>query len=223
MPKVKWEAAAADDALTASDVDSAESGFTPYSGDLPPAGVYRFKLKRVKVETFGTGNMGLKVLMELDGSWKDAHRKYDGAPVWANVVFTKGAAAFVKAFGSAIGVTSAALLSNVVTDEKDLVTKIGTKKITEDTVVYANIKKGRQDAESDWKSELNGTGFLPAPVASDAADEDEGSADPFEDEAETEAPKKSKKAKGAKTPEPAPVKASKKSKAKAAADEEPPF
>jgi len=46
MPKVKWEAADSDNALTADDIETAEdNGFEPYMGEVPRGGVYRFRLK----------------------------------------------------------------------------------------------------------------------------------------------------------------------------------
>lgn len=201
MPKVKW---GGEDVATATDIDEAESGFTPYAGDIPASGVYRFRLARAKHITFGTGNQGLKVLLTLDGSWKPEHRKFDGCPCWVNVVNTKSAASFVKAFCDALGITSKEFLTSMVIDDDEVVQTIGRTKIADQNLlVYANVKRGRYQADDPWRLEGQGTTFLPL--------RDEDAEEVADDEPEEEAPK----AKGKK---------GKKDKAKATAEaEEPPF
>lgn len=156
MPKVSWDGNDEDARITADDIDSAEEGYAAYAGEVPPGGVYRFKVKRAKYTEFGTGSQGLNVILELDGSWKEAHRKFDGCTVWDRIVMTKAAASFVKAFAAGIGVSSADLVSRVITDEDGYVTKIG-KKTLADTVVYVAMKRGRYNDEP--RLEKAGTGY----------------------------------------------------------------
>lgn len=212
MPKVKWSAADEDNALTADDIDSAEDrGFTPYDGEIPRGGVYRFRLKRTKVVEFSTGNQGFNSILELDGSWKPEHAQYDGCPLWDRVVMTKSAAAFAKAFAAALGVTARDLVNGVVKDEEDVVTKIGPKAMTGDLLVYINVKRGSYDDEV--RLEKAGTGYLL----------------PKEDSSpngKAPAKKATKAAKAAPVaaPEPVPAATKKKGKkGKAAAEEEAPF
>lgn len=171
MPKVKW---GGDDALDADTIDNAETGFVPYAGEIPPAGVYRFRLERCRKVEFNSGNPGLKNLLLLDGSWKSEHEQYDGCPLWDNLVATRAAAGFVKAFCIAIGVTSREFISSTLVDDEANVTKIGNVKVTDaGLLVYVNVKRGRQDADSPWRLERNGAGYIPV---SDVADEDEKAA-----------------------------------------------
>lgn len=160
MPKAKWTTASKDDALTAGDIDSAEMDAGAYTGDLPPGGVYRFILKRSQVKTFGSNNMGFNSRLVLDGSWKEAHAKYDGCPLWDRVVLTKAAAAFVKAWAVALGVTSADLISNTVLDAEGYVTSIGKRKIDgQDIPLYVSVK---QDPNPEYTARLTkaGTGYV---------------------------------------------------------------
>ena len=217
MAKIKWGVGSGE-ALTAADVDSADVGFTPYAGDIPPAGVYRFTLKRSKFTTFeSSGNQGLTNLFELDGSWKAEHRKYDGCPMWDRVTFTKAAAGFVKAFAEALGVSSRDILNNVITDDEQLVTKIGAKKIADqDLVFYINVKRGRQTSEDPWRLERQGAGYLP--LREDADDEADDEADGDGQEPSMPVGREAEEGKAKK------VKAgSKAKKGKAAAEDEPPF
>lgn len=156
MPKVSWDGMDEDTRITADDIDSAEEGYTAYAGEVPPGGVYRFRVKRAKYTEFNTGSLGLNVILELDGSWKEAHRKYDGCTVWDRIVMTKAAASFVKAFAAGIGVSSTDLVSRVITDEDGYVTKIG-KKTLADAIVYVAMKRGRYNDEP--RLEKAGTGY----------------------------------------------------------------
>lgn len=209
MPKVDW-AEDVDDAITADDIESAEDGYQQYAGDTPPAGVYRFRIGRIKFRTASTGTKGLSVRMSLDGSWKPAHRKYDGCPLWDNIWMTRGSAPFVKAFAAAIGVSAVDITTKVVRDDDDVITKIGRKLIEEDEiVVYVAVKRGEwPEGSGDFRIEKSGTGFQVV-EADDPDDEDED-----EDEPEAKPAKKAAKA--------APARAAK-GKAKRDADDEAPF
>ena len=199
MPKVNWDAADEDEQLTAEDIDNADESGGQYAGDIPPGGVYRFNWRRAKYTQFGTGNQGLNVLLLLDGSWKSNHEKYNGCPLWDRVVMTKGAAAFVKAFARALGVSAEDLISRVVVDEDGVVTKIGKKVINEDIQLYVAVRRGSYNEEP--RLEIAGTGYQI--VEADEKDADEAPAKPA--------------AKGKAT-----AKAGKGKKSKAD-DEEPPF
>lgn len=158
MPKVNWAGDGDENALTAEDIDGAEDGWQAYTGEIPPGGVYRFKIGRIKYTKADTGTKGLNVREVLDGSWKSAHAKYNGCQLWDTVWMTKGSAAFVKAFAQAIGVSAADIISKVVTDEDGYVTKIGRKTIEADKiVVYVAVKRGSYNDEP--RLEKAGTGY----------------------------------------------------------------
>lgn len=202
MPKISWEAAKPEDILTAEDIDEAEEGFSQYTGEIPPGGVYRFKRPRFKYTKFGTGNEGFNNLMFLDGSWKPAHKQYDGCPLWDKVTMTKAAAGFAKAFAAALGVSAADLVARVVVDGDGYVTKIGKKNIDENLVLYVAVKRGMYNEEP--RLEAAGTGYQVV----------EGAVEKVEDDEDAPPAKKSAKA--------AAGKPGKKNKNKSD-DEEPPF
>lgn len=159
MPKVNWAGEGEEDILTAADIEGAEDGFQAYAGDLPPGGVYRFRIGRMKfTKANSTTSKGLNVRLRLDGSWKANHAKFDGCPLWDTVWITKGSAGFVKAFCQAIGVSAADILNKVVVDEDGYVTKIGTKPIKDDDiVVYVAVKRGEYNDTP--RLEKAGTGY----------------------------------------------------------------
>jgi len=167
MPKVRW---ASDDALTASDIDTAEE-FPEYIGEMPPPGVYRFAVTRVKKTDFNSGNQGLTILMTLDGSWKPAHAKWDGCPLWDRIVMTKAAAGFVKAFATAIGASSKDMIAGIVVDEDDVVTRIGPVALPLKSYLYVNVK--RDEYEGVAKIARSGAGYIPVERAEPEAKPDE--------------------------------------------------
>jgi hypothetical protein len=211
MPKINWAGDDEDDALTADDVEGAEEGFQAYAGEIPPGGVYRFIIRRIKFKKASTGTKGLSLRLNLDGSWKSAHRKYDGCPLWDDVWMTKGSAAFVKALAQAIGVSAQDIIEKVVVDEDGYVTKIG-RKVFEDKEypVYIAVKRGEYNDEP--RLEKAGTGFQVV----------EADAEPDEDEAE-ETPRPAKKAAKAAPAKAAAAKAGKGKNKGGNDDDEPPF
>lgn len=173
MPKVKW--GTGDGALTAADIDGARSNeFTPYSGPLPPGGVYRFVVKQMKQGTSGAGNPKLTTIMELDGGWKEAHKKYDGCPLFDHMPVTQSAAFRTKAFCEAFGITPREFLTGILVDDDSKVTKLASAGDPAGIEVYVNIKRKPASGEYEEGIQLNGTGYLPV---DDAPDEDADAAD----------------------------------------------
>ncbi len=125
MPKAKW--GAGDNMLTAADIDNAEvpEQRTRYSGELPPAGTYRFTIQSLKQGTSEAGNNKVTVFATLDGTWKPNHKQFDGAPVWQHLALTTANAAQVRNFLDSIGATSADLLNGAIVDENGYITKLG--------------------------------------------------------------------------------------------------
>lgn len=206
MPKINWSGADEDELLTAEDIEGAEEGYQTYAGDLPPGGVYRFKIQRAKYTEFQSRNQGLNIRMELDGSWKREHAKYDGAPLWDRVVMTRAAASFVKAFAAAIGVSAADMINKVIVDEDGYVTKIGRVSL-EGKTVYVAVKRGSYNEEP--RLEIAGTGYQVVEVDDSDAEEEAPARRPAKAAAGAKAASNGKPAKG-------------KNKGKAD-DDEPPF
>lgn len=167
MPKVKW-----DSGITASDIDDAElrQGFVPYSGPMPKAGVYRFRLSSMKVGVSSSDNPKLVSIWHLDGSWKPDHKKYDGCPLFDHMPVTKETAWRSKALCAALGVSSVDFTNKVVKDADDNVTKIGKLTIDGDVVVYANVRVQKATGEYDERLQL--AGYLAQPDEDEDEDTD---------------------------------------------------
>lgn len=172
MPKAKWGGN-----VTADAIDQAETGYQAYAGELPPRGVYRFRVVKAEQGTSGGGNPKLKVFAILDGTWKKEHAKYDGCPLWDHMPVLDSTLFRVKAFCSGVGVTSKEFLTGMIVDEEGLVTKIGSLAFNNEkrpVMVYINVV---QDSSGDTPQlKLNGGGYLPKPEGeeadtSEAADE----------------------------------------------------
>lgn len=185
MPKVKSWGVTDGDKLTEKDLKSASADLG-YTGPLPPAGMYRFIIKRMKRAKFPSGE-GISILALLDGKWKDEHKKYDGAELWDQVVMTRQSASFVKGFADSIGVSYADLLTGVVVDENDIVTKIGSKDTTKPITVFVNVRHDAYNGETRIKKK--GTGYQ-APREDDAKAGKKAKGSKSEPETETKATKK---------------------------------
>lgn len=165
MPKIKWD-------LDSEAIDNAESeGFTPYAGPVPPAGVYKFTLKRLEATKSSAGNKMLKVLMELDADGIKERKKYHGCPVWDNVVVMDKTAWKVRQFLDALGVSASDFTNKTVAEEensKHLVRKIGSLKV-EGVELTVQIKRGANQ-EGDPRPEVQR--YLPYSELDDSDTED---------------------------------------------------
>jgi hypothetical protein len=74
----------------------------------------------------------------------------------------KNSAAFVAAFCAGLQVKSSDLINNTIVDSEGNVTAIGSKKITQDTVIYVNCQRGKSNTGAD-RLEVRGTGYLAPP------------------------------------------------------------
>lgn len=180
-PKATWGD------FSSSDIDNAETreGFTPYSGPLPRAGLYRFTCKFMKKGKSQTGNHKMQMLWELDGSWKPEHKKFDGAPLWDNMPVMKSTAFRVRAFCEAIGLTSKEFQTRIITDDDGKVTKLGSLGDPAGLQVYVNVSRRPASEEYEEQLQLNGTGYLPI---DEDPDEDNDDVDDDADEDGDEPP-----------------------------------
>jgi len=199
MPKATWGSDLDEEAI-----ESAESRGV-YAGDLPPAGVYRFKLKTLKKAKSKQGNPMVRFFGVIDGTWKDKHAKFDGAPLWVDTAVMESTAWRIKALVQGLGVTAREFMASTVTDDAEPeanIIKIGKKKISEGLEIYVNVKK--EDGENGERLTVVGGGFIPAPDKDEdeaaAADEGDGDA-PEEATPKAKGKKdKAKKAKGGEEP-----------------------
>lgn len=171
MPKATWGD------FSSNDIDSAEQrGFTPYAGDLPPSGLYRFVVKQMKAGESNAGNPKIQIVMELDGTWKPNHKKFNGCPLFDNMPVMKSTAFRVRAFCEAFGITSKEFQTRVITDEDGKITKLGSAGDPAGLEVFVNVKRST-DPEYGERIQLNGTGYLPVADTdddSDPGDDDSG-------------------------------------------------
>lgn len=129
MGKVKWN-------TSGSEVDQVEveerETFEPYDGPIPPNNsVLQVSLKWARVADFNSGNGGLKLLMEVaepDGSPK---AKYNGCPLFENLVDVDTQAWKIRQWLDAIGGTGKDWDGCVSADDgngNEVITKFGRVK-----------------------------------------------------------------------------------------------
>lgn len=163
MPKVSW-------GTSGDTVDEQEdSEFTPYDGPIPPAGVYRLAVQSVEYVKFSTGKKGLKVFALVDDNRTD-RKRYNGCPVWENVVDGESTAFRIKQWLTSIGATGKDWDATVI-DKDNMVQKFGRVKV-DGLMVRAALKQGTNN-DGEKRAEISR--FLP-PVSADEADESDSSA-----------------------------------------------
>lgn len=178
MPKAKW--GAGDNPLTAEDIDNAEvvESRARYSGELPPAGTYRFTLGRLKKDISTAGNDKVVVIALLDGSWRKNHKQYDGAPVFHHLALTKKNSQQVRNFLDAIGGTSKDLMQDTITDEAGYITKMGRVGDPEGIQVYITVQHSKTTPEYPNKRlEVSYAGYIMVDDADPDADDGTTDAD----------------------------------------------
>lgn len=172
MPKVKWGGD-----LDADAIESAESTRSEYTGPIPPAGVYRFKLRFSKKDESKEGNPKLVNLLVLDGSWKRDHAKFDGCPLWEHLPVGKKTAFRVRAYCDALNITAADFMGRMLVDDEGFVQKIGKLTIAdEDRLVLCKVFPERSDEYGDRLGFGKSGGYLPF-NEDDDDDDDSGDAD----------------------------------------------
>lgn len=171
-------------------VKSAEvkTGFEAYDGPTPKGrGIYRAILKQCDLKEYKTGAQGYRLLFELDAAKGDPkdHAKYDGFPIWMNLVFGDHESMIAREsnFYNALGVKDE---PDVVFDSGELTDGVKVKTIGGKNplgvVVNLDIKQSKYEGEErpevDGVFKHSGKGE-PKPdfVVADEPDEDEDEAD----------------------------------------------
>lgn len=174
MPKVKWGGD-----LDQEAIENAEGRSGDYTGDLPPAGVYRFKLRSSKKDQSKEGNPKLFNVLILDGSYKPEHKKYDGCPLFEHLPVGKKTAFRVRAFCDALNIPASDFMSRMVVDDDGYVQKIGKLKVAdEDLLVLVKVVVEKNDEYGDRLGFGKSGGYLPF---KDDEDDDEDSSDSNDD------------------------------------------
>lgn len=81
----------------------AATGGDFYTGDVPPAGVYKGVVKRVTIKQNKNGDDMLNVLTEIKEPKGSPKAKFNGYGIWNNINITDQGVPYVKAFLLAVG------------------------------------------------------------------------------------------------------------------------
>lgn len=184
MPKAKW--GSGDNSLTAEDIDGADRAEVTarYSGEIPPSGMYRFTIERIKQDKSQAGNDMLNVRLSLDGSWKPNHKQYDGCPLWDRIPLMPSTKQRVANFMDAVGGTGKDIF-NAIVDEDKYITKFGSLGDPAGILVFVNVKHVAADGTYQAKLETHFASYLPVlegedgPAPGPVADDNGGEEPPF--------------------------------------------
>lgn len=104
MGKVKWNTKGAE--VDAVEVEDRQADFEPYDGPVPPNNsILQVMLKWARVAEFGSGNGGLKLLMEVAEPEESTKKRYNGCPLFENLVDVDTQDWKIRQFLDAIGGT----------------------------------------------------------------------------------------------------------------------
>ena len=170
MPKVR---------LNVGDFDpdaAPATGFSNYSGDTPPAGLYRCQAKLWRLTKASTGNTMIKVIFEVAEPKGSPKAEFNGYAIWHNLVLTKKSSPFVNAALAALGINPKALGTDVVVkpDKTTDIIAIGGKRVQGLPVL---VTTKRETYEGNVK--LAATSFAAASKADADAEDDIFGDDPF--------------------------------------------
>jgi hypothetical protein len=163
-----------------------ESGFSVYAGDEPRVGVYRGKIKAVRMKKSAANNYYYNALVEFannDGS----KAQYDGYPAWCMITMTDQEAnqRREKSFYRAIGVSEDPEVDfNEPDAKKDagLIRKIGSKTLTQIIGTEVLVEMRNRTDNRDGSSQIQADSLYPATAK--ATPPPEPDEDPDEEELE---------------------------------------
>lgn len=159
-------------------------GFDVYDGPEPPKGVYKVRLKFLKLKTNKNGDDMLNGLLEINEERKDK-KKYNGYGIWFNQNVTEQGAPYVKQFLTALGVSWKDFISSTITDDDTdppTIKRLGKLKLVtadgESTQPECRVLTKRGSYQGDERLEVSR--FLP-PKDEDEDEEDADDADSSDD------------------------------------------
>jgi len=169
-----------------------EAGGTFYDGPVPPAGMYRLVVKQLKIKGPNkNGDDMVNCVLEVTepeakgkakGKGKD---KFNGYGVWMNQNISEQGAPYLASFLKAIGYSYEEFIKNVSTDDKGLITKIGSRRLPSSDIFVTAVTKRE---EYDGEERLVVSRFVVKEAddedLDDLADEDEDEDEDIEDEDE---------------------------------------
>ncbi len=195
MPKFDWG--------ISSDVidsyDRSQQQFVPYSGPIPPNGVYAFVIKRLKYVASNSGKVKatLRIGLELKPR-NTAEKAYAGYFVMTFRAISENNAFTYTPFLDAIGVSGTDFTSRTIGDADGTIQKIGRWRNDGKQIVLAQIVD-KKDQEGNNRKDIGWFGRLAdyeeEPEADDDYDEDEELEDDeeYEDDEEDYEPEPPKK------------------------------
>lgn len=184
MGKVKWGNVGGDqEALTADDINSAETGYKPFDGPTPAPGVYRMRIS-LKQQTSSNGNPMINVMGVLvPRGDRKGENKMKGFTAWGRIPVMKSTAFRVRPLLEALKVSATDFLSKTMTDEEGRITRIGKLNLADGVEVLAELRMGKPYTNSETgetrPAQLELNTFLPLNEDddSDGDDSDEGDDD----------------------------------------------
>src|SRR5882762_553054 len=177
MPKVPWGIGS-----DAVDDWDRKSQYTPYSGPIPPNGVYEWTIKVLK-SAAGTKDKlpSLWVGLELEPRRAYKEEKYAGYFIMAFLPVADTTAFRYVPFLDAIGVRGREFTERTVTDTDGNITRIGSWRNSGKEMIAAELKDGK-DQDNKSRKEVGWMGPLPEEDINDDDDDAEEYADDEYDE-----------------------------------------
>jgi hypothetical protein len=179
MPRANW-------GVSSQEVDEfdRDSQFKPYTGPIPPDGVYNWRIKVLKYaaatrDKFAQLRIGLS--LEPRGDSEEQYRDYfimTFPPVSEKTAFR-----YVP-FLDGIGVTGREFTKNTITDEEGNIKKIGKWRNSGDEMIAAQLQTG-QDQNGDPQKQIGWMGEAVEDFDNDGVeDDDDEDDDDYDDEDE---------------------------------------
>ncbi len=164
MPKVNW-------GISRGTVDGFDrsSQYKPYDGPLPPAGMYRWQIKRLKfVAATGKKHPQIRAGLELVPRNKE-EKRYATYYITAFMTVMEQYPGFYVPFLDAIGVSENEFLNGTITDEEGNIKKIGKWRNTGDVHLKAQLRDGSDQAGNPRKE----IGYIGADSGEDAVESED--------------------------------------------------
>lgn len=174
MPKVNWGIGKG----VIDDFDRSKQ-FAPYTGPIPPNGVYRWQIKNLKfVAGAGGKHPQLRIGLEVQPRNKD-EKPFKGYFVMAFRSITENNRGFWVPFLDAIGVTAREFTERTIADADGNVTKIGRWNNDGKQSILGQLGNGDDDREGNPRKDIKW--FGEDTTAGTDELEDEGDYDEYDD------------------------------------------
>ena len=178
MPKVNWS-------ITANLIDDfdRESQFKPYTGPVPPNGVYAFRIKVAKyVAGTREKNPQVRLGLELFPRDREEKRFADYFIMKFITISDNEKAAFnYVPFCDAVGIDGTDFVKRFYTDDEGNIRKIGAWRNTGDTLILGQLQDGT-DQNNNPRKEIGWLGPYTEDTDSDFDDEEEEESEEYDDD-----------------------------------------